>query len=794
MGASGSLWWDAEEEGFAVYHPEASAARVKTLFATGLWLGGFDPGGNLKLAATTYGAANGATDFYAGPLRWGDSVADPVRGTPTAESCSDWDRVWQVRRFEVEDFRADFADDGMVQGDYPHVFAWPGYGNPLFLTYNGFELPATAPQGLAPFFDVDGDGRYDPYQGDYPYVPQSLEQPDLISWAVFHDVGPHLESEHPYVLQMEVQHTAWAYNCAVHPWLNETVFSSFKLTNLAIESIDSLYLGLWTDPDLGCYTDDYVGSAPELATFYAYNEDAVDGLRESCPDAVSRFTGTPAVQAITFLNTELASFTVYERSVPPGQVGASYPETGPAYYHYLSGSFRDGTPLSRGGNGYNPGAPAATRTPFAYPDRPDDSGGWSMFQEDIGVGDRRCVGSTYIARMEPGAARTVDLAYSFHHQPDSSHLQNVNLMYEQVADLQELYTTQFRELCAQVERCTEDCVWAGDANADGVANHYDLLPIMYGRAAAGALRNPPIVWAPQPAEAWGIPLPTHPDVDVKHADCDADGEVGIADFEITRRHLGQERPDYVEPANRYQEGPELVFRPRSDQDDFLNIGPAEVIRCEIALSQEVVGLQGLAFELEYDLDFLAPFEHMFNWPRQDLTVEAEDVFYIDLLEAGQVDLTYYQLTGEVPAGRLHRIPIELRLRDGAAVDGLPNDTTYIRFRNIVAYDQDGNPLDIGGQTTPVTISEDIMVSAAEPVSASQLQLFPNPVRDHLQLRWPNIELESYQVFDLNGKLLLAGQGAGQQLGVDVSQLAAGVYIIRLQASGKGTQCRRFVRW
>lgn len=36
-------------------------------------------------------------------------------------------------------------------------------------------------------------------------------------------------------------------------------FQRYKLINRATEGIKETYFAMWADPDLGCYTDDYIG-------------------------------------------------------------------------------------------------------------------------------------------------------------------------------------------------------------------------------------------------------------------------------------------------------------------------------------------------------------------------------------------------------------------------------------------------------------------------------------------------------------------------------------------------------
>lgn len=81
------------------------------------------------------------------------------------------------------------------------------------------------------------------------------------------------------------------------------------------------------------------------------------------------------------------------------------------------------------------------------------------------------------------------------------------------------------------------------------------------------------------------------------------------------------------------------------------------------------------------------------------------------------------------------------------------------------------------------------------------QLFPNPVQDQLyvcnQLR--RIEGASLQVFDLKGQLLtqrqniVLGEGTDAAQALNVSQLTAGMYVLRIQTADGQHQVLKFMK-
>ena len=197
-----------------------------TIFAEGLWLSAQHPSGSLQVAAQTYGRAAGRSDYAPGPI--------PVAGVaPDSQVCRNWDRLWSVTALDIMGHLSDFADNNEIDEPAEAIFRWPGQGNPYFEELNGFPLPE-GDRGFAPFTDTDGDGIYDPSQGDYPSVPQTEAVPAQIIWSVFNDLAlPHEESG-GMPLGVEVQRTYWAFNCSDNPQLNHTIFANYRLVNRSL--------------------------------------------------------------------------------------------------------------------------------------------------------------------------------------------------------------------------------------------------------------------------------------------------------------------------------------------------------------------------------------------------------------------------------------------------------------------------------------------------------------------------------------------------------------------------------
>lgn len=384
-----SLFFDGQDATF--FSTNDSAA---TIFTFSPWLGGVDPAGNLKLAASMY------------EVPFSDFTNGPIGGQP-----DDFGQVWKATRNEIKSMRLDYDADGSLDNPVPFdLLTWPGKGNPHFKYNLGFSPVTTNPDLFpAPFVDVNNDGMYNVYDGDFPQI-----KGDQMVWMCFNDKTEH-EQSNGNTLEFNVEVEIYTYACVGDPTINGSFFANFDIQNMATERADSLFMGFFTDFDLGCYTDDYLGVVPDANTYYAYNASANDA---NCSN-VNGFGSEIPVQSITFLDHELSHFTpMFINNGGSIPVGATQPNLPNEYYNYLTGTWRDGTPLTYGGTGYNPGSPDIV--PMAFPDNPSDPQGWSMCNTTFpGFSDFTSVASHGPFVLQPTQEFSLGVALTFH--PDIEH-------------------------------------------------------------------------------------------------------------------------------------------------------------------------------------------------------------------------------------------------------------------------------------------------------------------------------------------------------------------------------------
>ncbi|MEO1625179.1 MAG: hypothetical protein AAFV25_08465 [Bacteroidota bacterium] len=411
--SGGDVWWDGSDGRYVVpkVDPASGLPEVSSLFAGAVWLGGLDDANNLKVAAQTYGSASGTTDFWPGPLT-------PDEGTVDATTCVNWDRFFTVLGSNIDIHLANFEtfraqgveyDPDLIPED---VKTWPGRGNKFFADVYDFELPNTS-QGLGAFFDRDGDDFYEPEDGDYPIIEiagcETPQFPDQMIFWIYNDAGGIHTESNGQEIRMEVQVQAFSY--ATNDEVNNMTFQRYKLINRAVSSIDSTFFAMWVDPDLGCFTDDYVGCDTSRSLAYVYNEDALDGAAGCDCEGVPTYCANIPILGVDYFRGPrneffeelgMSSFTYYNnRTVGNNPPGTTDPENAVEFYRYLSGSWRDGTPFTFGGSGYD--VTGTNAISFAFTEPPNQVGGWSMCEENLPFGDRRTIQATGPFRLDPGA-------------------------------------------------------------------------------------------------------------------------------------------------------------------------------------------------------------------------------------------------------------------------------------------------------------------------------------------------------------------------------------------------------
>jgi hypothetical protein len=435
-------------QGALTPHPDSLGNGPSTIYGAGLWIAGYDSAGQLRLDAHTFRSTDlgSPSRFCSGPL-------DSTGNAYYADSLN-WIRVFRARGGQISAFLSNLtslaANPALAESLFPDILGWPGRGNPYFFDVRGFNLPD---QSLAPFNDMDHDGIYNPLKGDYPAVKLASKPPfvpALITWCVFNDLICRQPNAAVFSFPLEVQLTAWAFNCPDQAVLDNTVFTSYKLIYKGDTPLHSSYIGASADMDIGCADDDYIGCSPALNAFYAYNADAIDNTTGSGCDGILTFGDHAPVQSITLLDKTMDKFIWYTRGGTGLPNGMTDPTPAAEFYNYLSGHWKDGSNMTQGGSGYNgTGAPVS----YIYPGDPGNPSAWSMCSANLPPADVRGLGSHYIGMLLPGQTEEFTTALTVH--------ENINLpcgignTLGEIAGVRAQFDQNFAGVCMPVTKVSD---------------------------------------------------------------------------------------------------------------------------------------------------------------------------------------------------------------------------------------------------------------------------------------------------------------------------------------------------
>lgn len=462
---AGDLWYNTTVAGAGYEVPRgdrtSTTAYAQAIYAGAIWVSGLDQGNNLKLAALTY-RQNGGSDYFSGPL--------DDNGTVNLATCNLWDQHFPVWATQIKPLVAQYQA-ALQAGGTPgqitiplstisdSVKYWPGKGNP-YLAARGYTMTSI----LAPFYDADGDGNYDPAKGDYPTIKQGGIKPtatagycgdskydsltyiknnayadEMIFWVTNDKGNVHNGSTNGVPIGIQINNLAFGFQSSDE--INNMTFYTYNILNKSGAVLNKTYMSQYVDPDLGCPNNDRVGcdtlrslgivyngrplSEPNTIPYSYYcdktgsnscNQGTI-GYGCDLPMLGIDFFEGPMDTARYLVNGQyvhkqlgLKAFASYKNS--GGNQGD--PTNAVQFRNYQTGFWKDGTPITYGGDGYTN---SSIRTPFMFPGDPSNASQWSECNPQTGTpidaSDRRFVQSSGPFTFMPCASQSITIGVVF---------------------------------------------------------------------------------------------------------------------------------------------------------------------------------------------------------------------------------------------------------------------------------------------------------------------------------------------------------------------------------------------
>jgi hypothetical protein len=251
-----------------------------TIFLNTLWIGGMVDT-TLFLAAQRYGQGAAGQQPYTKADFWPGPVMDSAAYSVYQDTA--WAYIWNLKRSEIDYHISHWSDNGYQP--IHDILTWPGNG----------DVAIGQAARLAPFYDRNLDGIYNPYDGDYPLI-----RGDQSLFFIFNDDrNTHTESL-GRKMKVEVHGMAYEWDMPEDSAFNNTVFLNYEIFNRSDRTYTTTWIGTFTDFDIGYSNDDYVGCDVDRGFYYGYNGTPSDGNGQP-----GSYGDNPPAQSVAFLGGPL---------------------------------------------------------------------------------------------------------------------------------------------------------------------------------------------------------------------------------------------------------------------------------------------------------------------------------------------------------------------------------------------------------------------------------------------------------------------------------------------------------
>lgn len=311
-------------------------------------------------------------------------------------------------------------------------------------------------------------------------------------------------------------------------------------------------------------------------------------------------------------------------------------------------------------------------------------------------------------------------------------------------------------------------VWPGDANADNLAHHVDLLSIGLSFGATGPVRvNPDNSWSPAVAMDWDSTFANG--TNYKHADCNGDGVINESDRAVIVDNYGLAHgtPQPITELPGTDIDPPAFIEFPTDQPDGATFQAPIIIG---AADVPVQDAYGVAFTVQFDPEVIDPNQVEVVYPTSwfgepGINTLAVDKVYPD----GRIEIALTRIDQNNVSGH-GQVAYIIGIIDDIA--GLTS--SEVSVERILCIDMDEDRLPIQGRETTFKV-----VSSNEPDAGNGVfTLFPNPATDWVNIVSPHgFTADQVQLLNMSGQVLPAQIEDNRR--VSLANLPAGIYVVRI---------------
>ncbi len=328
--------------------------------------------------------------------------------------------------------------------------------------------------------------------------------------------------------------------------------------------------------------------------------------------------------------------------------------------------------------------------------------------------------------------------------------------------------------------CVSNCVWAGDANNDGVVNMLDILPLGLCMGHTGEPRDNPVMdWYGQHADDWNAEFSSEP-VDLKYVDTNGDGIISSSD--TTAISMNYDRYHTITPEAPLNVS-ELLYLVYTPGQDFSDLENGDVISYDVLLGLDDPSLYATdKYGITFNMDFSPK---VYNTESAVIDIDESSWFaynspMLNLLKVpnpGHIEVGITRTTNVAASGYGRVAQVFIVIGD---VNGFKLDDESIAMRISNAYTMNGagdfqrlNDVEIG-----YPIDASVYWTG---VDESKLKVYPNPVGDVLNVHLNGREdrINRLSLYTITGQEVYRVEDVSSKTEtIDVSRFGNGFYVLK----------------
>lgn len=326
-----------------------------------------------------------------------------------------------------------------------------------------------------------------------------------------------------------------------------------------------------------------------------------------------------------------------------------------------------------------------------------------------------------------------------------------------------------------VDVTTTSCVWAGDADTNKIVNHFDLLPLGLGYGQTGPIRpNAGIDYDCEPALNFVNSTPVT-GTNYKHSDTNGDGLVDDNDTMAIVLNWGQ-----IHAKNGSSSSSNAI--PFYVEHETGLAG--QMLQVPIMLGDSTIladSIYGIAFTINYDETMVDTNSVFVDFNTSWLGTIHSDMISVqkDFYYQGKIDVAVVRTDQTNRDGMGQIGSFNLTIKD----DILKKATTQRLDLVISDVRMISNIETESAASTPPTGILVTLITPTDQLQATDhyVNVFPNPAKTKIQVQ-TNDQLQQLSLYNLAGQIVVANTPKQSNATLDIQNLPAGIYILKVQTA------------